>query len=169
MTTDRSLPADLLKELADLRKRVQVLETQQPQISQTIPLGFSFFPVNSSGYHEHSNTTDTQVNTGRVGFTAQYLHYSVASDGSLLGGGATEVVGIQLNVPGLAVKQDLTALAPGIYAGALDLFDLLGEVNRGRELDIQLYSRRVGGTGSTQVAYTNNLLLRVHDFAFYGG
>lgn len=166
---DNTLPPDLVKELASLRERLDTLERQQPQIAQPIPRGKDHFPINSSGFHDHPNATDTLVNSGRCAFTAQYLHYTIESSTSLLGGGATQVVGIQLNVPGLVVKVPLTEQAPGIYFGGIDLYDQLGEVNRGRELTVSLYSRRVGGTGSSQCVWTNNPLLRVHDYTFYGG
>jgi len=170
MSIDPALPPNLVEELRDMRRRLRVMETTSLQISQPIPK-IDIFPINSSGYHESPNASPTSVNTGRCAFSAQYLHYYITSSTSLLGGGATQNVYLGTAVEGASSLTNtlLTELTPGLYQGALDLYAIHGEASRNKSIQADLVIERVGGTGSAQAGYASNLLLRVHDFTFYGG
>lgn len=169
--TDGMLPYDLVRELQDLRRRLNILETShKPQISMPIPTVDSVVK-NSSGFHATTNTTETILTIGRAPLSARYLHYSIVTNDSLLSGGATTNVGIKLfALPlGITTTVTLTPTTPNLYTGAIDLYQYISETYKGREIRPALVGHRVGGSGSVQIAFDFPLILKAQDFVFYGG
>lgn len=144
-------------------ERSSQLERAPQFIAQAIPSEPRVARSTTDRWLLLDSTSWTTMAISRCTLTAQWLHYNVAYDTSMMVAATSLDWRLQIAVPTLTVNLfTRTETSSGTENSSADIFAALGSdiIYYGQQLTIRLQGRRVGGTGSIQLAYDNNLLLR---------
>lgn len=161
---DQFLPKDLLSEIQDLRERVRRLEAGWGQVPQAI------------GYEQASSLTFSNTGTALIAtsnciVTAQYLHHLIAVGTSNYTGGGDITLRLLLNSTVGSAIQVLAASATGpslqYYQNSIDLFELIGEDVRGKEMTIELEAGVTVAGGFVNLALNGGYTLRANPASRY--
>lgn len=160
---DPALTPDLGRRFARLEERDNQTDRAPQLISQAVP---SEPLVTRSGrWLQTSNTAWTDLASSSVTLTAPWLHYKLSFDTSLLVAFTSLDWRLRASIPYPSTTVTLVTSAEVGSGSAEDSVDVMaaltnGLIYYGQTLTVTLEGRRVGGSGSIQVSYDTNLLLR---------
>lgn len=156
---------DVVDELADMRRRIERLESGWQQIPFSIPM-IEVVTLDTT----FTNTGLEVKYVGSCIITAQYLHYLfIVDDSSYTGGGDIQLtISVLSTVGNFTTPQLTTQDIDGVfYQGAIDLFELAGNEIRGTEAIIQLNAGVSVAGGSVAMSVPGSFTLRGNPVARY--